>query len=118
MSSTWPPIIGPIAYLAIYGHLSAVTRPSPLSLITALKLGFVACLVLAHQRFLQNKGLVLIVLTSLLANLIISFLHNFVPIPLVSITDAIGAIVVAILAVIWAIILFIFAIISIIKAVH
>jgi VanZ family protein len=83
-----------------------------------LKLGFVVCLLLAHQRFLQNKGLVLLVLTSLLANLIIGFLHNFVPLPLVSITDAIGAIVVAILAVIWALVLLIFAIISIIKAIH
>jgi hypothetical protein len=84
----------------------------------ALKIGFVVCLVLAHQRFLQNKGLVLIVLTSLLANLIISFLHNFAPGILVSITDAIGAIVVGILAVIWAIVLLVFASISIVRAVH
>ena len=83
-----------------------------------LKFGFIVCLILAHQRFLQNKGLVLIVLTSLLANLIIGFLHNFVPGPLVSITDAIGAIIVGILAVIWAIVLLIFSIISIIKAIH
>ena len=62
--------------------------------------------------------MVLIIITSLVANLIISFLHNFVPIPLVSITDAIGAIVVAILAVIWAIVLLVGAIISIIKAIH
>jgi hypothetical protein len=52
------------------------------------------------------------------ANLIISFLHGFVPIILVSITDAIGAIIVGILAVIWAIILLVFAIISVIKAIH
>lgn len=112
------PIFGTIAYLAIYGHFDRSGAAVTLSLIMALKLGFVVCLVLAHQRFLQNKGLVLIVLTSLLANLIIAFLHNFVPIPLVSITDAIGAIVVGILAVIWAIIMFVFALISIIKAIH
>jgi hypothetical protein len=112
------PIFGTIAYLAIYGHFERGTAAATLSLIMALKIGFVVCLVLAHQRFLQNKGLVLIVLTSLVANLIISFLHNFVPIILVSITDAIGAIVVGILAVIWAIVLLVFAIISIIKAVH
>jgi hypothetical protein len=112
------PIFGTIAYLAIYGHFDRSGAEVTLSLIMALKLAFVICLVLAHQRFLQNKGLVLIVLTSLLANLIISFLHNFLPLPLVSITDAIGAIVVGILAVIWAIILLIFSIISIIKAVH
>lgn len=112
------PIFGTIAYLAIYGHFDRSGAAVTLSLIMALKIGFVVCLVLAHQRFLQNKGLVLIVLTSLLANLIISFLHNFVPGILVSITDAIGAIVVGILAVIWAIILLVFAIISVIKAVH
>ena len=112
------PIFGTIAYVVVYGHFDRGAAAATLSLIMALKIGFVVCLVLAHQRFLQNKGLVLIVLTSLLANLIISFLHNFVPGVLVSITDAIGAIIVGILAVIWAIILFVFAIISIIKAVH
>ncbi len=112
------PIFGTIAYLAIYGHFDRSGAAVTLSLIMALKLGFVVCIVLAHQRFLQNKGLVLIVLTSLLANLIIGFLHNFVPLPLVSITDAIGAIVVGILAIIWAVIMLIFAIIGIIKAIH
>lgn len=112
------PIFGTIAYLAIYGHFDRTGAAVTLSLIMMLKLGFVVCLLLAHQRFLQNKGLVLIVLTSLLANLIISFLHNFVPGILVSITDAIGAIIVGILAVIWAIVLLIFAIISIVKAIH
>ena len=112
------PIFGTIAYLAIYGHFDRTGAAVTLSLIMMLKLGFVVCLLLAHQRFLQNKGLVLIVLTSLVANLIIGFLHNFVPGMLVSITDAIGAIIVGILAVIWAIVLLIFAIISIIKAIH
>jgi hypothetical protein len=112
------PIFGTIAYLAIYGHFDRSGAAITLSLIMALKLGFVVCLVLAHQRFLQNKGLVLIILTSLLANLIIAFLHNFVPGPLVSITDAIGAIIVGILAVIWALIMLVGAIISIIKAIH
>jgi hypothetical protein len=112
------PIFGTIAYFAIYGDFDRSSAAITLSLIMTLKLAFVVCLVLAHQRFLQNKGLVLIVLTSLLANLIVSFLHNLVPGFLVSITDDIGGIVVAILAVIWAIILMIGAIISIIKAIH
>jgi hypothetical protein len=112
------PIFGTIAYLAIYGHFQRGAAATTLSIIMALKIGFVVCLLLAHQRFLQNKGLVLMILTSLLANLIVSFLHNFVPIILVSITDAIAGIIVGILAVIWAIILLIFAIISIIKAIH
>jgi hypothetical protein len=112
------PIFGTIAYVAIYGHFARGTAAITLSLIMFLKIAFVVCLIFAHQRFLQNKGLVLLVLTSLVGNLIISFLHNFVPGVLVSITDTLGAIVVAILALIWAIIMMIGAIISIIKAIH
>jgi hypothetical protein len=112
------PIFGTIAYLAIYGDFDRSGAAVTLSLIMALKFAAAICLVLAQQRFLQNKGLVLLILTSFLGNLIISFLHNFVPIILVSITDAAGGIVVAILAVIWAIFFMIFAIISIVKAIH
>ncbi|HEV2913126.1 MAG TPA: hypothetical protein VGX92_07410 [Pyrinomonadaceae bacterium] len=112
------PIFGTVAYFALYADFDRSSASITLGLIMMLKLGFAICLVLAHQRFLQSKGLVLIVLTSLLANIIISFLHSFVPGILVSITDVIGAIVVAILAVIWAIFLMIMAIISIIKAIH
>ena len=111
-------IFGTIAYFAIYADFDRSSAAITLSLIMTLKLAFVICLVLAHQRFLQNKGLVLIVLTSLLANLIVTFLHNLLPGFLVSITDDIAGIVVAILAGIWAIILMIGAIISIIKAIH
>src|SRR4029453_7062667 len=112
------PIFGTIAYFAIYGHFDRSTAAATLSLLMILKIAFAICLVLAHQRFLQNKGLVFLIILSLVGNLIISFLHNFVPIPLVSITDTIGAIVVAIIAFILAIILMIGAIISIIKAIH
>jgi hypothetical protein len=57
-----------------------------------LKAAFGACLILAHPRFLQNKGLMLSILSSLAANIIIGFLHAMVPVPLVSITDAIATI--------------------------
>ena len=56
-------------------------------------------------------------LTSLLANVIVSFLHGLVPSVLVSITDAIAAIIVAILALIWAIVLLVFSVVSIVKAI-
>ncbi len=112
------PIFGTAAYLAIYGHFNRSGANVTLSLIMFLKVAFVVFLILAHQRFLQNKSLVLLTLTSLIANLIISFLHNFMPGVLVSITDVIGAIVVAILALIWAIVFIIGAIISVFKAIH
>lgn len=111
------PIFGTIAYFAVFGHFPKAAAAVTLSSIMTLKLLFAGFLVFAHQRFLQNKGLVLLVLTSLIAGLVISFLHGFVPGPLVSITDAIAAIIVVILAAVWAIILLIGSIISIVKAI-
>ncbi|MCI0394458.1 MAG: hypothetical protein L0332_21085 [Chloroflexi bacterium] len=108
---------GTLIYLAIYGFFNRGGANVALTLLMMLKLGFVACLVLAQQRFLQNKGLVLLILTSLLGNVIVSFLHGFVPGFLVSITDAIAAIVVAALAILWAIFLLIGSLVSVFKAV-
>ena len=112
------PIFGTIAYFAIYADFDRGSANATLSLIMALKIAFVVFLILAQQRFLQGKTLVLLILTSLLANLIVGFLLNLVPGILVSITDVIGAIVVAVLAVIWAIFFLVGAVISIIKAIH
>jgi hypothetical protein len=106
---------GTIAYLAVWGFFNRAGASGTLGLLMLLKVVAAVCLVLAHPRFLQNKGLVLLVLTSLLANAIVSFLHGLVPIVLVSITDALGAIIVAVLALIWAVVLLIGALVSIVK---
>lgn len=106
---------GTLAYLAIFGFFDRGGAAATLSLLMLLKLGFAVCLVLAHQRFLTIKRIVLLVLTSLLANVIVSFLHGLAPIFLVSITDAIAALVVDILALIWALVMLIGSILSIIK---
>ena len=108
---------GTLAYLVIYGSFNRSGAAVALGLIMTLKLFFAGFLVLAHQRFLQNKGLVLLILTSLVATLVISFLQGLVPGFLVSITDAIAAIVVGVLALLWAIFLFVGSIPSIVKAV-
>lgn len=108
---------GTLAYLALYGFFNRGGASVALSIIMVLKVAFVICLVLAHQRFLLMKGLMLILLTSLLANVIVSFLHGFVPIILVSITDAIAAIVLAILALIWALFMLIGSISGTFKAI-
>ncbi|MBN9389026.1 MAG: hypothetical protein J0I20_13450 [Chloroflexi bacterium] len=109
---------GTIAYLALFGSFDKGGAAAVLSLIMAIKLGFVVCLFLAQQKFLQNKGLVLLVLTSLLANIILSFLHGLVPSFLVSITDGIGALLMGILAVIWALVLLIGSLFGIVKAIQ
>lgn len=109
---------GTLAYLAIFGSFDKGGAAVVLSMLMMLKIGFVICLFLAQQQFIQNKGLVLLVLTSLLANIILSFLHGFVPGFLVSITDGIGAIIMALLAVIWALILLIGSLFGIVKAIR
>jgi len=106
---------GTIIYMAKYAAFEKGAAAATLGLIMSLKLGFAVFLVLAHQRFLQNKGLVLIVLTSFLATIIVSFLHGLTPVFLVSITDGIAAIIIAILAAIWALVYLIGSIPSIIK---
>jgi hypothetical protein len=106
---------GIIVYLAVFGDFARELAGVILGFLLMLKVAIAILLVLAHQRFLENKGLVVLVVTSLVANVIISFLHGLVPIVVVSITDAVAAIILAILAIVWAILLIIGAIISIVR---
>ena len=108
---------GTIAYFAAFGDFETGRAAVLLSLLMLLKIAFVVFLIIAQQRFLQNKGLVLLIATSLIATIIVSFLHGLVPGGLVSITDALGAIVVGILAIVWAIVLLIGSIPAVIKAI-
>lgn len=108
---------GTIAYLAAWRGFPRADAAVVLSLVLLLKLGFAICLVFAQQRFLENKGLVLLIATSLVAVLLLSFLHGLVPGILVSITDTVGAIVIAILTLIWAVTFLVGSVISVVKAV-
>jgi hypothetical protein len=109
---------GTIAYLAMWGFFPTGDAAVLLGLLMFLKIAVCVLLLLAHQRFLQNKGLMLLLLTCLVCGVILSFLHALVPIFLVSITDNIGAIVFAIIAIIWALVLLIGSIPSVIKAIR
>jgi len=109
---------GTIAYLIIWGSFPRGDAAVILSLLMFLKLVFAAMLVAAQQRFIQNKGLVALVITTLVANVVAAFLHGIVPGILVSITDAIAAIVFAIVAIIWGLVLAIGSIPSIVNAVR
>jgi hypothetical protein len=109
---------GTLAYLAIWGFFDTGTASVLLSLSMFLKIAFAVLLVIAQQRFIQNKGLVLIILTTLIATFVVSFLHGFPPGILVSITDALGAIIVGILTLIWAVVLALGSIWPIIKAIR
>ena len=111
------PIFGTIAYLALFGSFNTDAARVTLGLAMTLKLLFAGCLVLAQQRFLQNKGLMLLIATSLLATFAVEFLHALVPGFLVSITDGIGALVVLVLALVWTGLLFISSVIAVVKAI-
>jgi hypothetical protein len=107
---------GTIAYLIGFGFFPRGTATVILSLLMFLKFVFAGALAAAQQRFLANKGLVLLVLTSLLCTVAVSFLHGIVPGVLASITDAVAAIVCAIAGIIWAIVLLVGAIVGIVTA--
>jgi hypothetical protein len=109
---------GTIVYLAIYGFFNRGGASATLSLLMLLKIVFAVCLVVAQQRFLENRGLVLLIISSLIANIIVSFLQGFVPGILVSITDDIAGIVVAICGAIWWVLALIGAIPAILNAIR
>ena len=109
---------GTLAYLAIYGFFDRGGAAAALSIIMLLKLGFAGSLLAAHQRFLENTGLVLLIVTSLVGSIVVSLLQGLVPGFLVSITDAIAAIIVGILACVWGVLLLIGAIGAVLKAVR
>jgi len=93
---------GPLAYLAIFGHFARSEAAHVLAAGMLLKLFFSGFLVAAQERYLQNKGLVFLVITSLIGTIVVSFLHSLVPGVLVSLTDAVAGIVLGILAFLWS----------------
>jgi hypothetical protein len=111
------PIFGTVAYLAMYGDFDTGTARLILAFIMSLKFAVAVLLVLAHQRFIENKGLVLIILSSLLAGIIVGFCHGIVPGFLVSITDGVAALVVLIITLVWALFFLVGSVKSVVKAV-
>lgn len=107
---------GTIAYMIAWGYFNRGGAAAVLAAFFTIKLIVAGAVALAHQRFLQNLGLVLIIIMTLVANLIVSFLHGLVPGFLVSISDAIAGIVVGIVGVILAVIMLISAVLSTIAA--
>lgn len=107
---------GTLIYFAIFGSFKIGAAAGTLASIMTFKAAFAILLVLAHQRFLQNKGLVILIACSFLVTIVLGFLHGMVPGFLASITDSIGAIITAIVAAIWALFFLIGSLPAIIKA--
>lgn len=107
---------GTIVYLIVWGFFDRGGAAVALGLLMLIKVVAAVCLAIAHQAFVTDKGLLLIVAASLVAGLVVSFLHGLVPGFLVSITDAIAAIVVAIIGIIVALLALIGSAMSIVRA--
>ncbi len=109
---------GTLAYFAAYADFDVSDARITLGALMALKIALVVLLLLAQQGFMAVKGLVLLLVTSLLANVVVSFLHGLVPVFLVSILDAVAAIVVGVLAAVWSLVKLIGSIPAIVKGVR
>ena len=108
---------GTIAYLAAWGHFARGAAAATLAIVMFLKIAFLVLLVIAHRRFLQNKGLVILTGLSLGLTWVIGFVHSFLPIFLVSIGDQAVALVITIIAALWLLLLLIGSLIATIKAI-
>jgi hypothetical protein len=111
---TSPPF-GTAAYMAMWGFFDRHTAKMILAAALALKIGFAGSLVAAQQRYLTHKGFIFLTLVSLVAATIVTVLHGLVPTPLVSVTDALAAIIVGILAVIVAAALLVGGVVGVVK---
>jgi hypothetical protein len=107
---------GTIAYLIIWGFFPRGAATGLLSALMFLKFVFAGAMVLAQPRFLENKGLTTLVVTSLVCNVVAGFLHGMVPVILVSITDDIAAIVFAVVAIVWGIVLLVGSVPAVVRA--
>jgi hypothetical protein len=106
---------GTAAYLAIWGSFPVGAAAATLGTLLFLKLAYGVCVLLAQPKFLENKGLVFLTGMSLLANVVVAFLHGFPPGILASIADGVGGIVVAAFAFICAIPVLVWAVIGIVR---
>jgi len=89
----------PLSYLFVYADFPVAVAGFFLIFSTLFKIGFVFFMVAAHQRFLENFGLVKICATSLGLTALVSLTHGL-PRIFVSITDDIGAIIILVVALI------------------
>lgn len=106
---------GTVVYLGLFGHFPRGTAATTLGLLMILKLVAAFCLVVASLQVLKSKSIVLLFLCSIGLTFLVIFLHAFVPRPLVSIADAIAALIAFVVAFLWAIYYLIGGIISILK---
>lgn len=106
---------GTMAYLAIFGSFDTGGAGVFTSLVLGLTLACLVLLAVAQQRFLTGKGLMLLLATAALLTFVTSLLHSIVPGFLVSITDALAALITAIVSAIWALLVLIWGIVAAVR---
>jgi hypothetical protein len=109
---------GTLAYLAIWGFFPENEAALLLGLLLLLKLATVGFLVAAQPRFLKVKGLMALIAVSVVLQLVLGFIHGFLPGPVVSIGDQFWALVTTIVAIIWALVMLIASIPAIVNAIR
>ncbi|HSN12345.1 MAG TPA: hypothetical protein VLS51_09580 [Propionibacteriaceae bacterium] len=106
---------GTLAYLAIFGSFDTSGAAVFTSLVLGLTLACIVLLMLAQQRFLKGKGLMLLLATAALLTFVTALLHSLVPGFLVSITDALAALVTAIVSAVWALLVIIWGLVAAVR---
>jgi hypothetical protein len=106
---------GTLAYLAIFGSFDTGGAAVFTSLVLGLTLACLVLLMLAQQRFLKGKGLMLLIATAALLTFVTALLHSLVPGFLVSITDAVAALVTAIVSAVWALLVLVCGVVAAVR---
>ncbi|MBI4901591.1 MAG: hypothetical protein HY829_14115 [Actinobacteria bacterium] len=106
---------GTLAYLAIFGSFDTGGAGVFTSLVLGLTLACLVLLMLAQQRFLKSKGLMLLIATAALLAFVTALLHSLVPGFLVSITDAVAALVTAVVSAVWALLVLVGGVVAAVR---
>ena len=94
---------GTAVYMAVFGDFERKPAAITIGILMILKLVGALLAFLGNQHILKSKSLVLMFLTSIALTFVLAYLHGLPPRFLVSITDAVGAIIAFVFAIIWSI---------------
>jgi len=109
---------GTILYLAVWGHFDTHDAAVLLSAVMSLKLSAIVLLLISRPLFLKNIGFMLMIGTSMLCTLVLEILQSWFPFFLVSITDALGGLVIGILTAVWLVVFLIGSLPAILNAIR
>ena len=107
---------GTLAYLAIWGFFPTGKAALLLGALLFFKLVAVGFLVASQPRFLAIKGLVALIVVSIVLQLVLGLVQGWLPRVLVSIGDEVVALVTAVVALVWALVTLVVSIVAVVKA--